>query len=83
VRLSNAMALARQLLGRDAAAQPGGPPEQRVDLPEPIPVYIGYFTAMPGAGGIALAQDIYRRDAPLLAELDAKAPAARIQLAQR
>ena len=83
VRLSNAMGLARRLLGGDPSAQPDGPPEQRVDLPEPIPVYIAYFTAMPHAGGIALAQDIYRRDAPLLAELDAKAPAGRIQLAQR
>jgi murein L,D-transpeptidase YcbB/YkuD len=83
VRLSDAMALVGRLLGRAPAAQPGGPPEQRVDLPEPIPVYIGYFTALPRPGGIALARDVYRRDAPLLAELDARAPAERILLAQR
>lgn len=35
----------------------------RVDLPEPVPVYIGYFTAEPGSDGeIRYFEDIYGRD---------------------
>ncbi len=34
-----------------------------VDLPQPLPVYITYFTAAPGADGtVTIAPDIYRRD---------------------
>jgi hypothetical protein len=42
-----------------------GPPEERIDLPTPIPVYLVYFTASPSPGG-PLRADIYRRDPPLL-----------------
>jgi hypothetical protein len=33
------------------ADAPVGEPDQRVDLPRPIPVYMTYFTAVPAAGG--------------------------------
>jgi murein L,D-transpeptidase YcbB/YkuD len=38
-------------------------PEQNVDLPEPVPVYITYLTALPDpARGVALQRDVYARD---------------------
>jgi murein L,D-transpeptidase YcbB/YkuD len=83
VRLSDATALASVLLSADPAAKRDGSPEQRVDLPRPVPVYIAYFTALPRDGGVALARDVYRRDAPLLAELDASRRGERLQLAAR
>jgi L,D-transpeptidase YcbB len=63
VRLADAPRLARFLFG-GAAPRPAGPaPEQRVDLPEPVPVYITYLTALPDpARGIVLQKDVYARD---------------------
>jgi murein L,D-transpeptidase YcbB/YkuD len=63
VRLADAPRLARFLFG-GAAPRPAGPaPEQRVDLPEPVPVYITYLTALPDPRrGIALQRDVYARD---------------------
>jgi L,D-transpeptidase YcbB len=63
VRLEDAPRLARWLFA-GAPPRPDGPsPEQRVDLPEPVPVYITYLTALPDRGsGIALQPDDYRRD---------------------
>ena len=61
VRLEDAQRLARWLFdGRVPAAS--GTPEQRVDLPEPVPVYLAYFTALPARGGIVFQNDAYRRD---------------------
>ncbi|MEA3017695.1 MAG: L,D-transpeptidase YcbB [Sphingomonadales bacterium] len=69
VRLEDAPRLARWLFG-GAAPHPSGPrPEQRVDLPEPVPVYILYFTAVPDAGQVAFQPDLYGRDAAQLAAL--------------
>lgn len=64
VRLADAPRLARFLFG-GAAPRPAGPaPEQRVDLPEPVPVYITYLTALPDpAKGVAVQRDVYARDA--------------------
>jgi murein L,D-transpeptidase YcbB/YkuD len=63
VRLADAPRLARFLFG-GAAPRPSGPaPEQRVDLPEPVPVYITYLTALPDpARGVAVQRDVYARD---------------------
>jgi murein L,D-transpeptidase YcbB/YkuD len=69
VRLEDAPRLARWLFG-GAAPRPSGPrPEQRADLPAPVPVYILYFTAVPDAGRIAFQADLYGRDAAQLAAL--------------
>lgn len=70
VRLSDAPRLARWLLGARAGelSQPGEP-ETRIELAEPIPVYIVYFTAVPSEGRIARRPDIYGRDAALEAHL--------------
>lgn len=63
VRLADAPRLARFLFG-GAAPRPAGPaPEQRVDLPEPVPVYITYLTALPDPGrGLVVQRDVYARD---------------------
>jgi len=61
VRLEDAGRLERWLFaGR--TPRPDGTPEQRVDLPEPVPVYIGYFTALPMRDGVAFLPDVYGRD---------------------
>ena len=85
VRVSNAMALARLLLGPAAERAVDGSPEQRVDLPEPIPVYMAYFTALPGGdgAGVDLARDVYQRDGPLLAALGTSDRAQPVQFAAR
>lgn len=63
VRLADAAALGRALFGPALQTAATGSPEQRVDLPAPVPVYILYLTAQPGPGGVAFLPDIYRRDA--------------------
>lgn len=43
---------------------------QRVVFTTPIPIYVGYFTAAPGADGkIVSYADLYGRDAPVIASL--------------
>jgi murein L,D-transpeptidase YcbB/YkuD len=69
VRLEDAEALSRWLRGAK-----GEPPiegaESRVDLPQPVPVYITYLTVVPApGGGIALQRDVYGRDEALMARL--------------
>jgi murein L,D-transpeptidase YcbB/YkuD len=63
VRLEDAPRLARFLFGGAAPRPAGSAPEQRVDLPEPVPVYITYLTALPDpARGLVLQSDVYARD---------------------
>ncbi|HEX8527076.1 L,D-transpeptidase family protein [Allosphingosinicella sp.] len=70
VRLEDAPALARWLFG-GAEPRPEGPgPEQRVELPEPVPVYITYLTAVPAGEGVAFQPDRYGRDSAALAALE-------------
>jgi murein L,D-transpeptidase YcbB/YkuD len=68
VRVEDAATLARWLFGStprpDSAA-----PEQNVDLPEPVPVYITYLTARPENGQITFHNDIYGRDRQLMASV--------------
>jgi murein L,D-transpeptidase YcbB/YkuD len=61
VRVEDAQRLARWLFGRPLVAT-SSQPEQRVDLPEPVPVYITYLTASPSAEGIAFRSDVYGLD---------------------
>lgn len=61
VRLEDAARLERWLFrGRPPSAT--GAAEQRADLPEPAPVYIAYFTALPTRTGIVFRPDVYGRD---------------------
>jgi murein L,D-transpeptidase YcbB/YkuD len=71
VRLEDAQHLAKWLLGDGVAAQAQqpGPPETRAELAEPVPVYIVYFTVAPTTQGLSVRNDIYRRDAKLIADL--------------
>jgi murein L,D-transpeptidase YcbB/YkuD len=61
VRVEDAGRLARWLFGKPLVVKPGGT-EKRVDLPEPVPVYITYFTAAPEGKTIAFRSDVYGRD---------------------
>jgi murein L,D-transpeptidase YcbB/YkuD len=74
VRLEDAHRLADRLL-RSAKPPLEAGPEARIDLPAAVPVYITYFTVDPGFEGGAARHDVYGRDAPLLAQLAARAPA--------
>jgi murein L,D-transpeptidase YcbB/YkuD len=67
VRLQDAPALARWLFGGPAPRPDGPAPEQRRDLPEPVPVYILHLTAVPDNGEIAFQPDSYGRDPAALA----------------
>ena len=71
VRLEDAARLARWLFRGDPP-RPSGAAEQRVDLPEPVPVYIAYFTAVPSRGRIVFQPDRYGRDRALLAAMAAR-----------
>ncbi len=61
VRLEDAGALARWLFG-GSVPTPSGAPEEEVDLPVPVPVYIAYFTALPTRDGIRFQPDRYGLD---------------------
>jgi L,D-transpeptidase YcbB len=69
VRLEAAPRLAKWLYGDPLRAR-DATPEQQVSLPEPVPVYLTYLTAVPSGGGqIAFFDDSYGRDAARLAQL--------------
>lgn len=61
VRLEDAGRLGRWLLNKPLPAKAKGP-EQRIELPALVPVYITYLTAMPEKSGIAFRDDVYVRD---------------------
>ncbi len=61
VRLEDADALGRWLYGK-SLPKPGKKAEQRIELPDLVPVYITYLTAMPTKSGIAFRSDIYGLD---------------------
>jgi murein L,D-transpeptidase YcbB/YkuD len=73
VRLEDASRLGEWMFGRALQAQ-GSDPEQRVDLPQPVPVYITYLTAVPSGSSIAWYDDIYGRDGVRTAGTSAGAP---------
>jgi len=62
VRLEDARRFGRWLLKRDPVP-PSSEPEQFVQLPVGVPVYITYLTATENSGKIAFANDIYGWDA--------------------
>ena len=61
VRVEDAARLTRWVFG-GVSPRPSGTPEQEVDLPEPIPVYITHLTALPTRDGIVFQRDHYGRD---------------------
>ncbi len=68
VRLEDAARLKRWLFRGDAPS-PSGTADERVDLADPVPVYMTYLTAEPGADGVVFRTDHYNRDAALLARV--------------
>ena len=69
VRVEDAERLARWLFGAMPAAEPRDR-QQRVDMSDPVPVYITYLTVEPDAqGGIRFRPDRYGRDATALARM--------------
>jgi murein L,D-transpeptidase YcbB/YkuD len=72
VRLEDAPRLARWLYNGDVPTTKSARPEQRLDLPQPVPVFLTYLTAMPSDGEIAFLPDVYNRDQPALATLNGR-----------
>jgi murein L,D-transpeptidase YcbB/YkuD len=66
IRVEDATRLSTWIFGRVPEPQ-SGQPEERADLPEPIPVYVTYLTAEATAGGVTFRPDRYDRDAAVLA----------------
>ena len=66
IRVEDANRLAKWVFGSDPDPQTNEP-EERADLPQPVPVYITYLTAEAGKGGVAFRKDRYDRDAAVLA----------------
>ncbi len=66
VRLEDAPRLARWLYGKPLSWK-GARTEQPVKLPEPLPVYLIYQTAVPSGDRIVFYEDIYGRDRSMLA----------------
>ena len=86
IRLEQPAELARWVLGWDAAkvddALHGGADDRAVRLPGKIPVYIVYTTAYARDGALHFGNDVYGRDAALVAAVaPAAAPEAPAQVA--
>jgi murein L,D-transpeptidase YcbB/YkuD len=71
VRVEDAARLAKWLFGKPLAPKAGAP-EQQVNLPDPVPVYITYLTAAPEGQTIAFRSDVYNRDSLHLAKLEGR-----------
>lgn len=69
IRLEDAKRLGTWLMNRDVE-KTSEAPEQKVDLPQPVPIYITYLTAHPEGDRVAVGADPYARDRPALASLD-------------
>ena len=72
VRVSRPESLGRWLMD-GPMPEASGDPEEIVELPFPVPIYITYFTARADGDRIEFREDIYSRDtedAPTLAQLD-------------
>ena len=61
VRLEDAPRFARWLFGRPLRPQ-GARPEQTVPVPNPVPLYITYLTAVPSGTSIVYFDDFYGKD---------------------
>jgi murein L,D-transpeptidase YcbB/YkuD len=62
VRLEDAPRFERWLFNGRAPSPKGARPEQKVNLPQPVPVYITYLTAVPSGTSIVYFNDFYGRD---------------------
>jgi murein L,D-transpeptidase YcbB/YkuD len=62
VRLEDAPRFARWLFNGRPPRTQGARPEQKVDLPTPVPLYITYLTAVPSGTSIVYFDDFYGKD---------------------
>jgi murein L,D-transpeptidase YcbB/YkuD len=62
VRLEDAPRFARWLFNGHAPRTQGARPEQKVDLPTLVPLYITYLTAVPSGTSIVYFDDFYGKD---------------------
>ena len=62
VRLEAASRLERWLFNGRAPNPQGARPEQKVNLPQPVPLYITYLTAVPSGSSIVYFDDFYGKD---------------------
>jgi murein L,D-transpeptidase YcbB/YkuD len=62
VRLEDAPRFERWLFNGRAPKPQGARPEQKVNLPQPVPIYITYLTAVPSGTSIVYFNDFYGRD---------------------
>lgn len=63
IRVEDFRRLAFWLFGRDAGAS-GDAPEQHLQLPRGVPVYVTYLTVVPGETGLTTFADRYNWDRP-------------------
>ncbi|MEO7277202.1 MAG: L,D-transpeptidase family protein [Sphingomicrobium sp.] len=62
VRLEDAARLSRWLFNGHPPTTQGAKPEQKVNLPSPVPLYITYLTAVPSGTSIVYFDDFYGKD---------------------
>ena len=62
VRLEDAPRFARWLFDGHPPRPQGAKPEQKVNLPAPVPLYITYLTAVPSGTSIVYFDDFYGKD---------------------
>ena len=62
VRLEDAPRFARWLFNGRPPKPQGAKPEQKVNLPAPVPIYITYLTAVPSGTSIVYFDDFYGKD---------------------
>ena len=62
VRLEDARRFARWLFNGRPPSPQGARPEQKVNLPNPVPLYITYLTAVPSGTSIVYFDDFYGKD---------------------
>ncbi|HEY7005919.1 MAG TPA: L,D-transpeptidase family protein [Sphingomicrobium sp.] len=62
VRLEDAKRFARWLFNGRPPSPQGAKPEQKVNLPAPVPLYITYLTAVPSGTSIVYFDDFYGKD---------------------
>jgi murein L,D-transpeptidase YcbB/YkuD len=62
VRLEDAPRFSRWLFNGRPPSPKGARPEQKVNLPSPVPLYITYLTAVPSGSSIVYFDDFYGKD---------------------
>ncbi|HEX8840516.1 MAG TPA: L,D-transpeptidase family protein [Sphingomicrobium sp.] len=72
VRLEDAARFARWLFNGRPPRTQGARPEQKVDLPTPVPLYITYLTAVPSGTSIVYFDDFYGKDRNLTRQFAAR-----------